>query len=150
MKFLKQPCKDCPFRLDQDFHLHPNRAQEIGNALAHDGFFQCHKEVARVTREVAAIERARDASCEFDEHEFYDNGATPTPAMHADKVEPAAFCGGALHYMNQNEMLLRNMITRWAIRMGELPYPMPEPVSPITSDIAHLSRSCQHQGEGEE
>jgi hypothetical protein len=143
MKFLTQPCGDCPFRLDQDFHLHPERAAAIGGALANDGFFQCHKEVARVTRQVAELERARDPDAEFDMGDFYDNGAAPEPELHRDKVEPAAFCGGALHYMNQNpDMLFRNMITRWAINKGMLPYPMPSPCSPVTSDITHLSRSC--------
>lgn len=138
MKFLKQPCGDCPFRLDMTYHLHPERAQQIGDALAHDGYFQCHKEVDRVRREALALwqqEHGEDAEAEDTE---LDELATLQACE--DRVEPAAFCGGAIRYMDHNDMLHRNMMTRWAIRTGALPFPLPAPIAPCTSDIQHLSR----------
>jgi hypothetical protein len=40
---LREPCADCPFRRDIDFHLSPSRAQEIADALMTGQTFACHK-----------------------------------------------------------------------------------------------------------
>lgn len=43
---MTQPCKDCPFRNDITFYLHPARRQEIATALLFgDSTFACHKTV---------------------------------------------------------------------------------------------------------
>jgi hypothetical protein len=44
MKFdLVAPCKDCPFRTDVQLFLHPERAEEICDALERGLTFSCHK-----------------------------------------------------------------------------------------------------------
>lgn len=42
---LTAPCGDCPFRTDRPFSLHPQRAQEIADALEAEQTFWCHKTV---------------------------------------------------------------------------------------------------------
>lgn len=39
----KQPCSNCPFRLDVGFPILISRKVEILQALWHDGDFPCHK-----------------------------------------------------------------------------------------------------------
>jgi hypothetical protein len=42
--FMKQPCKECPFRRDVKPFLHPDRATEIAYATQNRfGSFICHK-----------------------------------------------------------------------------------------------------------
>lgn len=46
MKFdLTKPCKECPFRSDRPGYLHPERVEEITDALMSDHTFQCHKTI---------------------------------------------------------------------------------------------------------
>lgn len=41
---LKNPCKQCPFRRDISWTLHPERAKEIAHTITEDDqTFQCHK-----------------------------------------------------------------------------------------------------------
>jgi hypothetical protein len=42
----QQPCNNCPFRSDVEFHgLTPDRVEEITDTLMRDGSFHCHKTV---------------------------------------------------------------------------------------------------------
>lgn len=42
---LTKPCKECPFRNDRPGYLHPERVEEITDALFSDQTFQCHKTI---------------------------------------------------------------------------------------------------------
>lgn len=42
--YMKEPCKDCPFRTDVTPFLHPYRAEEISYAALNPyNYFYCHK-----------------------------------------------------------------------------------------------------------
>lgn len=44
MRFdLRQPCNECPFRTDIEFHLSSRKAEEIAASLFSDQSFACHK-----------------------------------------------------------------------------------------------------------
>jgi hypothetical protein len=38
---MKQPCKDCPFQKSVKYSLSPEKADEILQAITHDGSFHC-------------------------------------------------------------------------------------------------------------
>lgn len=42
---MKEPCKSCPFRVENGIALSENRVKEILYAITHDGSFSCHKTV---------------------------------------------------------------------------------------------------------
>ena len=41
----KQPCNNCPFRVEVDMCLRPGRVKQIVKSLYHDCDFPCHKTV---------------------------------------------------------------------------------------------------------
>lgn len=110
MKYLTQPCGNCPFRTDQCFDLRPSRALEITALLERDGHFTCHKTTHKPSQE-------------------------------------QAFCGGAIHWMEQNGIIGGNVMIRLADRLGLLPYPLPAAVNPVSSSRWQLAR---RRGETEE
>lgn len=134
MKFLKQPCANCPFRQDQHYGLRPERVQEIDFMLRHDGIFTCHKEIDRVARDIARLDGS-DAQVPDD---FYDDGGA-VPSRHQGAIEPAGFCGGALHWMQQHDLLRANRVTRLALVLGLLPDPLPPSAAPVAEDIFHMA-----------
>ncbi|RCJ18457.1 hypothetical protein A6770_33005 [Nostoc minutum NIES-26] len=42
---MKQPCKDCPFKISVKYALSPEKAQDILQGITHDKAFHCHKTV---------------------------------------------------------------------------------------------------------
>lgn len=140
MRFLTQPCANCPFRKDQHFMLRVERVQEIEGHLRGDGLFHCHKEVDRVNRQLAAA-----GACAQNEEEDEDCGSRPyspdgvVPAAYRSKVEPAGVCGGALRWMDKHDLLYANRATRMAGRLGLFEWPLPPTAAEVCDDIMHLA-----------
>jgi hypothetical protein len=133
VKFLTQPCSNCPFRQDQHFQLRPERVDEIDFALRHDGSFHCHKDIARVHKEVNRLRPDLDE----DEADFTEAGGQ-VPLSLRGQVEPPAFCGGALRWMEMHDLFRDNMVTRLGLALGVLPSPLPPAKVEIARDIFHM------------
>jgi hypothetical protein len=137
MKFLKQPCDQCPFRLDRAAALSERRAKEIDDALRRDRSFACHKDVQRLHRQaylaqVEYEERLGGLEGEDREDEEDEGG------WNEDLVQQAAFCGGALHYMQSQDLIRANRLTRVALMLGLLKEPLDPPRVPMATSIDHL------------
>lgn len=87
--FLKTPCNNCPFRRDVKFCLHPERRQEIADALRHDMTFSCHKTV--------------------DYSDEWNDSSTHIP------TEDEQHCAGALIVLNRSGELFNNFLYRLAV-----------------------------------
>lgn len=99
MKYdLKRPCAHCPFRNDIPAYLHPERVEEIRDALERGGSFACHKTTV---------------PCD-DEDEMESIGMIET--------EDSQFCAGAMILMEKdwsdNGGVIGNQLLRIMHRLG--------------------------------
>lgn len=93
MKFdLKSPCRNCPFRSDVPFYLHPDRVIEITDGLfKQNQTFACHKTVD------------------------YDDEGDGRHSTNSDKEQ---HCAGALIMMEKQRATNDNFMLRLAQSFG--------------------------------